>query len=172
MESPHKSFRLSPPPGPQVGIPRRFGIGTMMILVAVFAMLFSLLKTLGVPPVPFGCISIFVAGVAACQVLLFGGNNPRAASVVGGSIIFYAMMAVCACLETFGPHDFTRETVFSLGGALNILGFGGLLGYLVGGLLAAIFLVRKEPKDDPPTKDTSGETPGIGLEGNDPCGDA
>ena len=77
----------APPPRPQVGMPRRFGIATLMILTAAFAVLFSMMKMLDTDPAVFVCISIFVAGIAACQVLMFKGKNPRKASFVGGYIV-------------------------------------------------------------------------------------
>ena len=67
----------------QVGVPRRFGIGTLMILVTAFAVLFSLLKVLHAPPTVFAGISIFVAVVAACQVLLFKGKKPTQGVICG-----------------------------------------------------------------------------------------
>ena len=75
----------------QVGVPRRFSIGTLMILVTAFAVLFSLLKVLHAPPTVFAGISIFFAWIAACQVLLFKGKNPRLASIVGGLVFGWGL---------------------------------------------------------------------------------
>ena len=134
----------------QVGVPRRFGIATLLILTAAFAALFSVLKMFDVPPAGLAGISIFVAGVVTCQAMLFKGKNPREASIVGGGVIFYLIMVVICLTNDFGPRDFTKETTFFLQGACILLGIGGLLGYVVGGLFAAIFLIHKEPDDTPP----------------------
>ena len=124
--------------------PRRYGIGTMTILTVVFALLFGVLNMYDVPPAPFAFISVLVAEVAACQVLLFKGKNPRAASIVGGSVILYFMAVVASLTTVFGPRDFTRETTFSLDGMLWLLLIGAFLGYLVGTLIAVVFwLCRK-----------------------------
>ena len=129
---------------PQVGVPRRFGIGTMILLTVVFALLFGVLNRHDVLPAPFAYILILVAEVAACQVLLFKGNDPRAASIVGGSVITY-LMSVVVCLTTdFGPRDFTREMTFSFLGISLLLFIGAFLGYLVGSLITAIFWLYKK----------------------------
>ncbi len=131
-------------------MPRRFGIATIMILTAVFAVLFGVLRMLDATPAVFVGITIFVAGVAACQALLFGGKNPRAASIIGGAVIFYLIMVVVCLTNEFGPRDFTKQITFSFQGGMMLFMIGGLLGYLAGGLLAAVFLVRKEPVNSPP----------------------
>ena len=82
------------PRRPQVGMPRRFSIGTAMILTAVFALLFGLLKTLDVPPVVFFVVSAFVAAIAVCQAVLFKGKNPRKASIVVGFVMGVLVVTV------------------------------------------------------------------------------
>jgi hypothetical protein len=154
MERP-TSFRL--PSRPQAGVPRRFGIATIMILTAVFGLLCGALRMLDVTSAGFVGISIFVAGIAVCQALLFKGKNPRAASMIGGAVIFYLIMVVVCFTNDFGPHDFTKEMTFSFGGTLLTLAIGGFVGYLVGALIAAVFLVRKEPIDIPPQPPTTSD---------------
>ena len=153
---------LKKPPRPQVGLPRRFGIGTMMILTAAFALLFGILKTLKAPPVVFAGISVYVAGVAACQVLLYKGKNPRKASFVGGMILF-ALIGVVAVIvvHLVDPRIFGGAFVGPLFAAgVEAVIFGGPLGYLVGCLIASIFLVRKEPDDaEPPAKEPAERGP-------------
>ena len=58
-----------------VGMPRRFSIGTMMILTALFAVLFGVLKACGAPPTVFAAISIFIGSVAACQRCCSRGSS-------------------------------------------------------------------------------------------------
>jgi hypothetical protein len=143
------------PPSPQVGVPRRFGIGTMMILTAMYAVLFSLLTTLGAPPVVFAAIAIYVTGVGLCQVLLYKGKNPRRASIVGGAVL-YSTVVIIGVGNAIFSHSTQMPSFYSvclfLGGAVVFgaigLLFGGLLGYVVGCFIAAIFLVKKEPQDE------------------------
>jgi hypothetical protein len=149
----HKSFRLSADARPQVGIPRRFGVGTMLILVAVFAVIFSALKTLNVPPEGFAAVSVFFAGVGLCQMLLFKGRDPRAASVVGGIVMFGLISEIgqLTGLVDFGPGNLLPAALIRL--VLTSVFCGAPLGYLAGLLLAAVFLVRKEPDDNPPPRE-------------------
>jgi peptide-methionine (R)-S-oxide reductase len=156
LQPQHKSFRLTPPapPQPAVGIPRRFGIGTMMILVAVFAMLFAVMKTLNTPPIVFGAISVFFAGVGLCQVLLFKGKNPRRASIVGGMIIYSLFAVIAAIVTGVGARSVGLALSLVLEAGMFGVVLGGPFGYLAGCVLAAVFLVRKEPEDDPPPRHT------------------
>ncbi len=133
---------MCPPRRPQVGVPCRFDIGTMMILATVFAVLFGILIMLNVPTSSFVYIAIFIAGVAISQMLLFKGKDPRAASIIAGSVIFYLVM-VYVCL-TNDSREFPREITFSFSGILPLLVIGGFLGYLVGGLFAGGFMIRRK----------------------------
>lgn len=137
-------------PSPQVGMPRRFSIGTMMIITFFFALLFGVLKMLGVPPMAFVAITLFVAGVAACQAILYGGKNPRKASIVGGIVIFGVLFLLAALVAGYREGNVFRYITLSPCTIFSVVFAGGLLGYAAGGLVAAIFLVRKEPDNDPP----------------------
>jgi hypothetical protein len=142
-------FRPKPRRAP-VGVPRRFSIGTMMILVTAFAVLFAVLKTLRAPPAVFIVVTIFVGGIAACQSLLFKGKKPRLASFVGGMVIFGLFNLVADGVVLFfrgrfyGPASIANLLI---GTAILTVVFGGPLGYIVGCFIASIFLVRKEPDD-------------------------
>jgi hypothetical protein len=140
------------PPSPQVGMPRRFGIGTMMILTAMYAVLFSLLTTLGAPHVVFAAIAIYVTGVGLCQVLLYKGKNPRRASIVGGMILMFVMTFAIMVAENWSSRHWSDWIVVlplsaASAGAMGSL-LGAPLGYVVGCFIAAIFLVKKEPQDE------------------------
>jgi len=143
------------PSQPAVGVPRRFGVGTMMILTTVFAVLFGILKTAGVDPAVFAAVSVFMGGVAVCQVLLFKGKDPRKASFVGGIITFGVVAAMVAVEEGFRFHRVEYAIQFAFWGGLLTPVAGGPLGYAAGCLVAAVFLVRKEPDDAEPTPEES-----------------
>ena len=145
------------PSQPAVSVPRRFSVGTMMILVTAFALLLGILKTCGVPPVVFAAVAAFIAGVGACQVLLYKGEDPRKASFYGG-IITFGVMAVVAALVV--GHLYGAKYAVTCACFLVALTFvaGGPLGYAAGCLVAAIFLVRKEPDDaEPPAEEPAAE---------------
>jgi hypothetical protein len=141
---------LEETPGPQAGMPRRFSIGTMMIITAFFALVCGVLKALHAPPLVFVLISGFMLTVAACQALLFGGRNPRKASFIAG-MAMYALAAVAtALIDAFQRSNLFFPIEELLCGAFGAVVVGGPLGYAAGCLIAAIFLVRKEPDDGEP----------------------
>jgi hypothetical protein len=140
-------FGLKLPQNP-VGMPRRFGIGTMMILTAAFALLFGVLKTFGADPAVFAAISIFIAGVAACQAVLFKGKNPRLASFVGGILVLSLIAVVGVPVDCHQEGlGLLQTVVFTVLAVILSALLGGPLGYAAGCVAAAIFLVRKEPDD-------------------------
>ena len=95
------------PSQPAVCVPRRFGVGTMMILTTAFAVLFGTLKTTGVDPIYFVAISLFIGGVAVCQVLMYQGKDPRRASFVGGIITAGVVTTVVAAVVGFQYHSWS-----------------------------------------------------------------
>jgi hypothetical protein len=135
------------PSQPAVSVPRRFSVGTMMILVTAFAVLLGILKSFGVPPEVFAAVAAFIAGVGACQVLLFKGQDPRRASFYGGMITSGVLAVVTALVAWLQTASVEFVIGFLFGGALLAAILGGPLGYAAGCLIAAIFLVRKEPGD-------------------------
>ncbi len=149
------------PPTPQVGLPRRFGIGTLMILTAVFALLCSVMKTFKADPVSFVVILIFFAGVTACQSLLFKGRNPRKASFIGGyltgGLIFLGVAVAGGFYRQHLGWDGSQYMGILFALFVSVLLFGGLCGYLVGCVVAGIFLVWKEPDNNPSTAKTTEE---------------
>jgi hypothetical protein len=115
---------------------------TVAILAGLLVSCLGVLRMLEVPLAGIVGTLTFVLGVAACQALLFGGENPRAASIIGGGAILYLIMVVVSLTNDFGPRDFTRETTFSFSGFFVTSMVGGVLGYVVGGLIAFCFLAR------------------------------
>jgi hypothetical protein len=134
-----------------VGVTRRFSVGTFMIMTSLFGVLFAIMKMLNVHPIAFCCIAVFFAGIGVAQMWLFGGNEPRMASLVAG----FPLGFIC----TLGGCIATRwdpELQFSLGSiistSLSGAFWGGPCGYLAGCLIAGIFLVRERESDE--DKDT------------------
>ena len=142
---------------PAVSVPRRFSVGTMMILVTAFAMLLGILKSCGVHPAVFGTVAAFIAGVGACQVLLFQGRDPRRASFYGGMITFGVLAVIVAAITSFLSNNLEVFIGMLFWGAVLAGILGGPLGYAAGCLVAAIFLVRKEPGNDESTAEETVE---------------
>jgi hypothetical protein len=130
---------------PATGVPRRFGIGVLMLLVTLSAVLFSILQTVGAGPEVFAVISSMVVAVAIGQVFLFGGRYPRAASIWVG-ICFAPLQAIALCLWAYlEPGSNWSPSILQLLAALLASAFiaipiGAGFGYLSGGLVGGVFL--------------------------------
>jgi hypothetical protein len=139
---------------PAVGVPRRFSVGTLMVLTTFFAVLFAILKSCGVPPIFFVDVSIFVAGVAVSQVLLFRGKDPRRASVISGMVLFLVIGVSSAAYEYADGWNVEGVATFIMTVVASIP-LGAILGYCAGGLVASVFLVRKERDEAEPEVEPS-----------------
>ena len=146
---------------PATGVPRRFSMAAMFVVMTFFALLFTLMNSLDASPEVFVVIAVLVAGVGLGQTLLFGGKYPRAASVcVGAGLLPLEILAVAVYLYISSP----RSSSSGEGAALTVMAMvfcvpvGGFLGYLAGGLAGGVFLVldmvakARQEKDDEETQ--------------------
>ena len=123
---------------PAVGVPRRFGLAVMFVLMTMFALLFMVLQLLHATPTWFVMIAVLFAAVSMGQVLLFEGQHPRAASVFVGAVLWPLETLVAGMYHEAIGSAITLEglvvlTVFSIP-------LGAFFGYAAGGLTAGIFL--------------------------------
>jgi hypothetical protein len=134
-----------------VGVTRRFSVGTFMIMTAFFGVLFAVLKILDTNPILFCCVAVFFAGIGVAQMALFGGNEPRKASLVAGFPLGY----ICGLGGTIVyrwldqsplPFGIQPNNIFVT--AILYAVIGGPCGYLAGCLIAGIFLVRERESDE------------------------
>lgn len=119
------------------GVPRRFGIGTILVVTTAFAVLLSLLQTAGAPPGVVWFVIAFVSLVGLGQMLLFGAKRPRKASIVMGALGLPLM--TFATLVLFSPRGVRAEEAVCVTFTACI--FGGGFGYLAGGVVAGVFLI-------------------------------
>ena len=124
-----------------VGVPRRFGVGSLLVVTAAFAILLGAMKSLQVDPIVMGLVAAFIAVVGAGQAVLFGGKAPRKASMVAGMLfplvvgflVFVYAVVARGRLSGFEFGEFFVNIVL-----LCVLGMP--LGYVAGGLAAGVFL--------------------------------
>jgi hypothetical protein len=121
-----------------------------MLLMTLFAVLFSVMRTMGASVGTFAVISTMVAGVAIGQIVLFGGRYPRAASIwVGGCLFPLQFLTGWPLSYIFGtPWTQVRQWgevlallllwVLSL---VITVPIGAGFGYLCGGVVGGVFLV-------------------------------
>jgi len=134
--------RLSPSVRPAAGMPRRFGVGALVALTALFATVFAVATSLGASPVLVGGIGVFFVGIGLGQMVLYGGKDPRRASVVSGAVllpVLYVAGAIAAAAirgERISPRLVPGFFSVALVGAILGMGFG----YLAGALIAGLFL--------------------------------
>ncbi len=132
----------------EFGAPRRYGIGTIMIVTLAAAVLLGVFNAFGAPPVLVVVVMVFLVLVGLGQIILYQGVRPRAASVLTGAIVFpleYFLIFVFFAVKDHrgwrGVADPVEVIVF--GCILLVVGpiLGAGLGYVAGGLVAGIFLV-------------------------------
>lgn len=129
-----------------VGVPRRFGLNRLLALIFVFALLFGTLRWAGIGPIGFAAITLFILGIGASQAILFDGKWPRTASIVSGAILAPAIGITAQLVSVrVYPASADHVMVFIL---VGLFLFGGPFGYVFGGLLAGIFLVRGRDLDE------------------------
>jgi hypothetical protein len=135
------------------GVPHSFGVGVLMILVTMFAVLFAAMRSLDAHPGVFASVAFLFLCVALGQMLLFQGRQPRKASLwVGGVlgpieaiVLVYIMLHLSRGFGRFSPLEVLLAIV--LIAIVSIL-LGVLQGYCAGTLTAGIFLFleRRQPQ--------------------------
>ena len=131
---------LESPAADVASVPRRFGVGVLLILMTAFAVLFSAMRTVGARPEIFILVSGLFLGVTLGQILLFQGKKPREASLWAGGVIFpLEVLVLCLC-EASSTGD---SAEFGMSMVCCAAVFGALLGYLAGCLMASVFLMQE-----------------------------
>lgn len=130
---------------PAAGVPRRFGMAVLMLLMTMYAVLFAAMKLLNAEVTYFLIVAVLATGVGLGQMLLFGGRYPRAASIWVGMCLF-PLEAVVAYLIAFlgSAHSGIERfevVVLAILMAVPMAAVGALFGYLMGGLTAGVFLL-------------------------------
>jgi hypothetical protein len=116
-------------------VPRRFGVGTLLVISAAYAALFGGLRAIGYPGVAIAAIAIFLTAAGLGQ-MIFGQRAARLGSMVAGAI----MGPVIFLMEILMLNRVHRADDLLAGLACWIT-TGGVFGYFAGTLVAGIFLV-------------------------------
>lgn len=125
---------------PAVGVPRRFGVGGMLVIVTMFALLYGGLQWSGAPPPVFLAVAVFFAGMALAQMLLRGGHFPRAASVKMGALLWPVEVFFWVLYEERNIPGGPGVGLAVVMAAINVP-IGAFLGYLGGCLVAGVVLL-------------------------------
>ena len=121
----------------EAGVPRRFGVGTLLVITTMYAMLFAILRACGASPLVFVVLALLFTAVGLGQIFLFKGQRPQRASMIAGACFFVGLYVVYRVVIgdeyfylPFAPFD-PVEGAF----------FGAIYGYFAGLLTAGTFLV-------------------------------
>jgi hypothetical protein len=119
------------------GVPRRFGVGTLLIVTAAYGALLALLRALDWNRAAIAWFILFISLIGTGQMFLFGSRRPREASLLAGAISLPVIVIL-----TFMFHSSGREPPTALACAImSALLFGAPAGYLAGGVVAGVFLI-------------------------------
>lgn len=132
----HQSLRPKPQ---QFGAPRRFGIGTILIVMGAASLLLAFLIAWGAHPVVVLHVVGFTTLIGFAQVFLFEGKDPRKASLVAGLVICPVYWIGLGLYITVIGVQGEEEIILIF--FLASFVFGPLLGYLAGGVVGGIFLL-------------------------------
>ena len=120
----------------EAGVPRRFGVSVLLVITAMYAVLFGILQATNAPASSFFVIALFFTAIGLGQMFLFKGKRPRRASVLVGGCFFPCLVL----LKIFSVHHRMWHAELLFGLVCSTLG-GALLGYTGGGIVAGVFLV-------------------------------
>jgi hypothetical protein len=129
------------PTGPiPYSVPRRFGVGTIMVVTAAFAGMLTILRWLGTPPLVVGFCVVFISLVGVGQAVLFRGRQPRKASLICGAVCLPLMTLATVIPAIRSPGNYGAPNDVCCGLVAAVI-FGSGCGYVAGGLAAGVFLV-------------------------------
>jgi hypothetical protein len=118
-------------------VPRRFDLATIFVVTLAFSLLFGAMKAISFPPIASAMVAGFISLVGAAQALLYGGIQPRKASIIAGAGIY--SLAIAAAWIVSGPRMYAT-TGLLISASFTIAG-GAMLGYLAGVIIGGVFLV-------------------------------
>jgi hypothetical protein len=130
---------------PAVGVPRRFGMFIMMMMMTLYALLFSLMKVMNASTAIFAFIALLFTGIGIGQAVLFGGRYPRAASIWTGMVLVpIETLGFCIFQNDFHFGNLSVVQIFGATLAIIFVGIplGAVLGYLFGTVTAGGFYLE------------------------------
>jgi hypothetical protein len=120
--------------------PIQFGISTLLVVTAMYAVLFGVMRMFDASPSTFVVIAMLFTAVGLGQVLLFKGRRPRKASMVVGGGFFVGLWVIYRI--AFGNDYFYHP--FAPFDPVEGAFFGAMWGYVVGLLISGAFRVSRE----------------------------
>jgi hypothetical protein len=130
-------YREQPLPA---AVPRKFGIGTLLVVSAAYAVLFGVLRGLNTPGLGIAGIALFLTAVGIGQ-MVFGQRAARIGSIVTGTLALPVVSIAMGFIAqpTFEPRMF--PAIFASFMCMMIP--GALCGYVGGVMVAGVFLAME-----------------------------
>ena len=139
----HVLDRLRRPLDPRgFGVPRRFTVGTMLAAMLLYAILFSLLVAIEVPPEGIGTVALFVTFIGLSQAVLFGGRHPLRASALTGAVIGYLGIVLFVAGTMGGPRG--RLDGAALLFVVILPAYVAFFAFMLGAVIACFFWLINE----------------------------
>ncbi len=120
-------------------VPPRFGLGSILVMLTCYGALFAGLRLLDAEPVWHLVLGLFLFLEGLAQWRLKNPTWARAVSVAVGMAYYLAGIAL---VELMQPLPQVRRAIHSV--FLEGLALAGVIGYVGGGAVAAIFLVMNQ----------------------------
>ncbi len=122
--------------GEAYGVPRRFGIGTILVITTAVGLLLTVLQGVLLHPPAVADVVAFLCMIGVGQVLLFKGQQPRKASIIVGTFGVLLLTFVQPFVSGSQRVWFGFDPVQWAIGAF----FGAFFGYVAGYAVAGVFL--------------------------------
>jgi hypothetical protein len=123
---------------PEYGVPRQFGVGALLLITAMYAVLFAILRASRSSPSEYLGIGLFFFAIGLGQMFLFEGQRPRRASVIVGACFPVVCWIIGYLLGDLDGLDFGRAIFGTMSGAFY--------GYLAGVIISGLFLFADKAK--------------------------
>ena len=144
------SALLEPPP--LCGLPRRFGIRGMLIMMTLAALLMGLLRGCHASGSVYFIVVTFLTGTLAGQVLLFCGRSPIKAGMWTGGVLLPALSLALAIYWNAASQNDRDAGAFVMACVCMCAGlapvgavFGAVSGTAAGGLMIAEEISSRSP---------------------------
>ncbi|MGA2035848.1 MAG: hypothetical protein ABSG68_26675 [Thermoguttaceae bacterium] len=137
MKTPPVSAPNNPADAREARAPFRFGVGTLLLITTMYAVLFAMLRAADAPPAVFVAVALLFTAVGLGQKFLFKGQRRGNASIIAGAGFFVGLYVTYRVVfwqqylnRPLAPFD-AFEAAFA----------GAIYGYLAGLLISGAFLL-------------------------------
>ena len=126
---------------PAACVPRRFGVGTLLVISAAFSVLFAISRASNTP-LPVLAVVCGVLVVVALMQMYVGPQRARTGSMLVGAILLF----IYASAQFVDHHrdelyEAFRVAALAVLAMVAALAGGAILGYLAGAVVAGVFLL-------------------------------